>query len=461
MNTNGYTLTACGGVGNATGANFLLKTPKSSLLVDCGLVQGSQFAVDENRQAFPYEPSQVSYLFITHAHMDHIGRIPKLVRDGFNGAIYSTPETRELAALMLDDAVGLLEREAREKHLEPLYGRPDIARAMSLWKTVEYHTVLDVTPEVSVYFRDAGHVLGSAIIEMTLRGARQGSDMRIAFTGDLGNSPTPLLRDTEYVTDADYMVMESVYGDRNHEPKDVRDAKLKQVLSEAISRGGTVVIPAFSLERTQVILYEINELVLKHAMPPAPVFLDSPLAIKITAVYERFEKDFNAARAKEIAGGDDLFDFPGLRVVRNPQESEAIHQMKGAKVIIAGSGMSVGGRVLSHEAFYLEDPNATVLLVGYQVPGSLGRQIEEKKVKVNVGGKPVRVRARIEKISGYSSHKDSDHLVEFVSHALPKLKQIFIAMGENRSSAFLTQRLRDELGADAVVAEKVKPYDLV
>lgn len=453
----GYTLTACGGVGNATGANFLLKTPDFQILVDCGLVQGSQFAVDENRAEFPYKPLEISFLFITHAHMDHVGRIPKLVKDGFKGIIYSTPETKELAALMLDDAIGLLEREAQEKHLDPLYSREDIARAMALWKTIEYHVPFELSKNISVFLKDAGHVLGSCIIEMTLNDIHK----KIAFTGDLGNSPTPLLRDTEYVTDADYMVMESVYGDRNHEPKDERDARLKEILSTALNRGGTVVIPAFSLERTQVILYEIHNLVESKSIPSVPVFLDSPLAIRITAVYRAHEADFNEKIKDDVASGDDIFDFPGLRVVRSADESRNIHSIKSAKIIIAGSGMSIGGRVLSHEAFYLEDPNSTILLVGYQVPGSLGRQIEEKATHLTVAGRLMRVRSHIEKISGYSSHKDSDHLVEFVSHTAKTLKEIFIAMGENKSSAFLTQRLRDELGVNAVVAQKAKEYQLI
>lgn len=459
----GYSITACGGVGNATGANFLLKTPDTQILVDCGLVQGSHFAVEENREVFPYQPSEISALFITHAHMDHIGRVPKLVKEGFNGVIYSTSETKELAALMLDDAVGLLEREAKENGHDPIYSREHIGQALALWKTLPYHKPFEYSKDISVYIKDAGHVLGSSIIEMTLRGAGGGAGRMIAFTGDLGNSPTPLLRDTEYVTDADYMVMESVYGDRNHEPKDVRDERLKQILSESLRAGGTVVIPAFSLERTQVILYEINNLVEARLLPRVPIYLDSPLAIKITGVYRNHIEDFNLKIQGIIAKGDDIFDFPGLRTVHDHNESNAIHQTKGPKIIIAGSGMSVGGRVLSHEAFYLQDPSATILLVGYQVPGSLGRKIEEKAAKLTIMGQPVTVRARIEKISGFSSHKDSNNLVEFVSHASKggKLKTVFVAMGENKSSTFLAQRLRDELDVNAVVAEKVKEYQLL
>ncbi|MDO8579593.1 MAG: MBL fold metallo-hydrolase [bacterium] len=451
-----YSLVGCGGVGGPTGANFLLKTPKLSVLVDCGLIQGSHFAMQENETSFPYNPKEISFLFVTHAHMDHIGRIPKLVKDGFSGVIYSTIETRELAVYMLEDAEKLIAREASESHRESIYGREDVFHALSLWKTLPYQTSLDLSDIISVYLKDAGHILGSAIIEINLKEIGK----KIVFTGDLGNSPTPLLRDTEIVDSADYMVIESVYGDRNHEPKDVRDAKLHSVLVESLNRGGTVVIPAFSLERTQVILYEINELVEKKKIPRAPIFLDSPLAIKVTSVYRAHTENFNEKVRDIISGGDDIFDFPGLEVVRNPMESEAIHSRVGAKIIIAGSGMSVGGRVLSHELFYLSDPNATILLVGYQVPGSLGRRIEEHALNVSINGQNISVRAHIEKISGFSSHKDSNGLVDFVSHSAKTLKKVFVAMGENKSATFLAQRLCDELDVDAIVQEKGREYKL-
>ncbi len=452
----GYSLTGCGGVGSATGANFLVRTPEMNLLVDCGLVQGSKFATEENRSAFPYKAGEIAFLFVTHAHMDHIGRIPKLVKEGFNGIIYSTAETKELALLMLEDAQNLLAREAQEAGLEPLYEKGDINHAMTLWKTLAYHKNLEISPDVSAYFLDAGHILGSAIIEITLKGINR----KIAFTGDLGNSPTPLLRDTELVTGADYMVIESVYGDRNHEPKDLRDMRLEEILRETLSGNGTVVIPAFSLERTQVILHAINNLVETRKIPRVPVFLDSPLAIKVTQVYKKYVTDFNSRIQEQIARGDDIFDFPGLKIVRDHMESNGIHSMKAAKIIVAGSGMSVGGRVLSHESFYLEDPDATLLLVGYQVPGSLGRQIEERSKKVHINGKPITIRARIEKISGYSSHKDSNNLVDFVSHSASTLKTCFVAMGENKSAAFLAQRIGSELGVHAVMQEKNIEYPL-
>jgi metallo-beta-lactamase family protein len=418
------------------------------------LIQGSRENFEENLIDFTYDPSTIDYLLVTHSHMDHIGRIPKLVKHGFNGVIYSTLETKEITAFMLDDAQALMAREARERGTEPMYDKEHVTQALGMWKTIEYHEPFNLAPDVLVSYKDAGHILGSAIIEVTL------PTTKIAFTGDLGNSPTPLLRDTEFVTDAEYMVIESVYGDRNHESKELRSARFKAIISETLAKGGTVVIPAFSIERTQIILYELNNLIEGGLIPRVPVFLDSPLAIKVTSVYKRHIEEFNKKTQDVIKGGDDIFDFPGLKIVDGHQESQGLDGMKGSKIIIAGSGMSVGGRVLHHEIAFLDDPKSTILLVGYQVAGSVGRQIEERRSVIKINGTPVQVRARIEKISGYSSHKDSDNLVDFVSHALPKLKQVFVAMGETKSSAFLAQRLRSELGANAIIPERDRTYEL-
>lgn len=450
-------ITFYAGVGSVTGANFLFEVGDSRVLVDCGLIQGDKVAMRDNRSPFGYEPSSIDMLFITHAHLDHVGRIPKLVKEGFAGVIYSTPETMALARLILDDAVGLMTHEAQQENLPPLYGEEDVKKAFTLWQTIPYHSVREFK-NFSVYLKDAGHVLGSSMIEFTVQEGEK--KKKVVFTGDLGNSPTPLLRDTESIGGANYVVMESVYGDRNHEPKDERDAKLARVIQETIAKGGTLVIPAFSLERTQVILYEINKLVEAHAIPSVPIFVDSPLATKVTDVYQANTNLFNETAQAAIRKGDDLFNFPRLAYTESREASQAIDHTKGAKIIIAGSGMSVGGRVRHHEEIYLPDPRNTVLLVGYQTLGSVGRFLQEGAKKVNIGGKEVQVKAKIEVILGYSSHKDSDHLVEFAGTAQATAKKIFVVMGEPKASLFLAQRINDEVGVKAMYPERGVPYEL-
>jgi len=455
-------LTFCSGVGSVTGANFLLEITHESvtkkILVDCGLIQGEKVAQKENRDDFPYKASEIDMLFVTHAHLDHVGRIPKLVKEGFNGVIYSTSETMALAELILEDAVGLLKREATNDGLLPLYEEQDMRKAFTLWQTIPYHTEKMFKEGFSVFLKDAGHILGSSMFIFTIEGKK------ITFTGDLGNSPTPLLKDTEPISGADYVIMESVYGDRNHEPKDERRLKLEGIILDTIAKKGTLVIPAFSLERTQVILYEINKLVETKRIPIVPVFVDSPLATKVTDVYKASTELFNDRAKAEIRGGDDIFDFPKLSFTVNPDESRAIDHAGSPKIIVAGSGMSVGGRVVHHESIYLGDPKNTILLVGYQTLGSIGRYLMDGAKKVNIHGVEVEVNAKIETILGYSSHKDSDRLVEFVSTVNEKrhdsVRQVFVVMGEPKASLFLVQKIRDNLGINAIYPERLERYDL-
>ncbi len=456
--TNHLQLTCWGGVGTVTGANFLLEDSSTRILVDCGIVQGTVDADALNREPFPYNPKTIDFLFVTHAHMDHIGKIPKLIRDGFVGTIYSTPETRELASLMLQDAIRVMEMQSREKNIDPLYSPVHLTMALSLWQTIPYHTDTKINDNFSVYLKDAGHILGSSMYEVTYSGEK--GSKKIVFTGDSGNSPSPLLKDTEPITDADYLVMDSVYGDRNHEPKKERDQKFKQVVLDTISSKGALVIPAFSLERTQVVLYELNNLVEDGLVPSVPVFLDSPLGIKVTEIYKKLKKDFNAEVQGEIKGGDDIFNFPRLTITETSLESREIADTPNPKIIIAGSGMSSGGRVIQHEAHFLPDPKSTILLMGYQAVGTLGRSIQEKPARVEINGEIVPIRARVEMISGYSSHKDSDGLVGIVAGTAEKLKRVFVTMGEPKSSTYLAQRLHNELGVDAIYPERGKVYEL-
>jgi metallo-beta-lactamase family protein len=439
-------LTFCGGVGEVTGANFLLQVGEHKLLIDCGMVQGGEAAHASNYKPFPYNPTEINALIITHAHIDHIGRVPKLVKEGFAGPIYSTDYTKELAPIMLSDSARLIAQDAQHRNIEPLYVMPDVERALSQWQGGQYHKSFTILPGIEINYRNAGHILGSAMVEMTIG---EGNDKRkIVFTGDLGNTPSPLLPDTEVITDADYMVMESVYGDRNHPPAAERSQKLKEELKKGIERGGTVLIPMFSLEKTQELLHELNHLFNSGELKSVPVFLDSPMAQKVTEVYKHAGKEFNPAAQKEMKG-DDIFDFPGLINVQGREESETILASANPKIVIAGSGMSSGGRVVRHEQTVLPDEKNTVLFLGYQSVGTLGRQLVDGVKKVNAMGMWVKVRAHVTVVGGYSSHKDSDHLQEFVSHSAQTLKKVFVVMGETKTALFLAQRLRDFVNVKA------------
>lgn len=436
------------GTESVTGANFILESEKTSIMVDCGLSQGPNVSPenDPNRKPFAYNPGDVDFLIVTHAHTDHIGRIPKLIKDGFTGKIFSTKQTKEIAELMFEDALGLLENEARKYDVEPLYSKKNIDGALQIWETYDYHQEFDLNDEFSVLFKDAGHILGSAIVCVRHKNTAR----NIVFTGDLGNTPTPLIRNTEDITDADYLIMESVYGDRNHEGKELRKEKLREVLQKIIDRKGTLLIPVFSLEKTQVILHEMNDLIEGGKLTSVPVFFDSPLGIKLTDIYQKQYKNFNEKVQARIMAGDDIFDFPKLTRTFTREESESIRKTQGPKIIIASSGMSTGGRILYHEREYLPDPKNAILFIGYQVPGSIGRAIEEGAGQVKIDGQMVPIKAQIHTVSGYSSHKDSDGLLEFVANTAERVKKVFIVMGEPKSAMFLAQKLRDNLDVDAI-----------
>ena len=438
-----------GGVGSPTGANFMLEIGQEKILVDCGMTQGNSGADKLNNGPFSFNPSSIKTLFITHAHIDHTGLVPKLVKDGFKGTIYSTLETKRIAELLLMDSAKI----NGEKN-EALYNFSHVEKALSLWKTLRYHESQDFGG-FSVELFNAGHVLGSAMVKFNLPNGKTA-----LFSGDIGNYPSPLLKAIEQVPDVDYLLMESVYGDRNHEDKETRVAKLQEIIEQVIKCSSTLLIPLFALDRVQAILYELNNFFESKTLPEIPVFLDSPLAIKITDIYEEAIEQYNAEVQNEIRSGDEIFNFRKLRETASVRDSKAIAQIPGPKIILAGSGMSTGGRILSHEAIYLPDANNVILFVGYQAPGTLGRQIEEGMKEVVIDEKKIKVRARIERIDGFSAHADSDGLVDFANKNGKKSKKVFIAMGEPKSSIFLAQRLRDELGIDAFVPEAGKTYIL-
>jgi metallo-beta-lactamase family protein len=439
-----------GGTGSVTGANFMLKTNTKTFLVDCGLIQGNDEEEQKNWDTFLYNPASVDVLFVTHAHADHIGRIPKLVRDGFQGVIYSTDATRDLARAMFDDALSIAHFEEKRAGKKHFYEEKDVTSALSLWKTIPYHIPTEIGDGFSVYFKDAGHVLGSAIIEITR------NDKKIAFTGDLGNSPTPLLRPTENVTDANYLLIESVYGDRDHKDVGNRTEKLKRVILDTAKRGGALIIPAFSIERTQILLYELNELVEANEVSKMSVFLDSPLATRVTDIYKKYQNYFNETVQEDIDGGDKIFDFPGFQISETRDDSRRINSEPNPKIIIAGSGMSEGGRIMYHQKEYLSDPKSTMLIVGYQPVGGFGHALLNGAKEMHIFGEKVPVRAKIESVMSYSAHMPSSALQEFVAKAGEggALKRVFVAMGEPKASLFLVQRLRDYFGLDAIAPEE-------
>lgn len=433
-----------GAAGEVTGSNHILEGEGVNIMIDCGFFQGVKVCDDKNNQPFPYNPATVDAVFVTHAHLDHVGRIPKLMNEGFKGKIYSTPPTREIAKLMLEDTLNVIAREAKADGHEPLYHEDAVKKAFEHWEAIPYDQEVVFKDDLRIMFRDAGHILGSAMVEMTHNGKK------LIYSGDLGSSSV-LMPDSALLSNVDYLVMEAVYGDRVHEDLAERSNRLKAVVMETVARGGTLVIPAFSIERTQDLLFELNELVENNMIPEVPVFVDSPLAIKVTKVFSDSKSYFNKEIQDTISGGDDIFKFPKLRFTERSQDSIAIKDVPNPKIIIAGSGMSNGGRVMHHERNYLPDPKSTLLLVGYQAVGTMGRALQEGIKTVRIFDEDVPVNAKVVTLQGYSAHKDMNALLEFVTGMQDSVKKIFVVHAELGAGLFFAQRVRDYLGIDTRV----------
>lgn len=437
-------ITFHGGAGSVTGANFLVESGDVKFLVDCGLAQGRHNAEEDNWKPFAYSPADIPLLIVTHAHIDHIGRIPKLVKDGFRGKIISTEVTRAIAGPLLMDSMELLHHDAMKHGREDLYNEDDIKKALSLWEGVGYHEAREIGGGLSFEFLDAGHILGSAMVKLS----RGGKTM--VFTGDLGGGNSPLLAPYEKLGKVDYLLMESVYGDRTREHDEDHVSQLAEAIKNINKTGGTLLIPAFSTERTQDIIFEIKELFEKQKVPSMPVYIDSPLAEKVTDAYLEYPQYFSKELQERVKGGEKIFSFPEIHFIDSAESSRHISNPKGPKIIIAGSGMSNGGRVHGHEKSILPDKNSTLLIVGYQAAGSLGRRLAEGDRNVLIQDERIKVRAKVELLYGYSAHMDGAQLLDFASEVADSVKEIFVVMGEPSSSTFLAQRIRDYLGVKAI-----------
>ena len=471
-------ITFLGATKMVTGSNFLVEGAGKKFLVDCGMYQGGDRDEMQNHEPFAYDVNEIDFMLLTHAHIDHSGRIPKLYKEGYRNPVITTKATRDLCSIMLPDSGHIQEQEIEWRNrkrkregkepLPPLYTAQDGIDTMEVFKPVNYDEIIEIDPNIYVRFNDAGHMLGSAIIEIWVK--EDGKETKAVFTGDLGNNDIPLLSSPTMIETADYLVMESTYGGRLHMRNDDKANLFLNIVSETLDKGGTVVIPSFAVGRTQEILYELNNLKdtqegedfkKKYAtLMKAPVYVDSPLAISATEIFKENANLFDEETQAVIESGDNPLEFPGLQFTRTADESKALNEKNESSIIISASGMCEVGRIKHHLKHHLWDPNSTILFVGYQAPGTLGRRIVDGEKRVKIFGEEIAVNARIEYIEGYSGHADQEWLMNFVYSFITKPKHIFLVHGEPTGQEILKSKIVDEIGLPVTIPEYGQTYTL-
>lgn len=430
-----------GAAREVTGSCYYLETKKSKVLIDCGMFQGTNLAHSKNFEPFGFDVEKLDAVLLTHAHLDHTGRLPMLAKQGFKGTIYATPPTVGLTRLVLEDAEDIMDEQLRTSYIPKLYDKIDVDHIMRRFKTVDDHSALCLK-DLKIEFHNAGHIFGSAFLEI-----EDSTGKRVVFSGDLGNEKTPILKPKDNLVDCDALFIESTYGNRIHEDDSQRKKMLKSVLQETIKNKGVLLIPAFAIERTQELLYELNHLVENRLIPHAPIYLDSPMAIKATTVFDEYPEYYSKEAMHLITSGDELFDFPGLEKTLTRDESKVINQTKRPKIIIAGAGMMNGGRILHHLVRYLSDRKSTLLIIGFQARGTLGQKLYSGEKRVHVLSEDIEVRAKVASIGAYSAHADQKMLLNWFTSGPSLPKRTYCMHGEEATAAALATRITDETGA--------------
>jgi len=462
-------LTFLGAAGEVTGSQHLLETDTLRILLDCGLFQGRRADVYAKNRHFRCQPKQLDAVILSHAHIDHCGNLPGLYRAGFRGPIYCTPATADVAAIMLRDSLRIQEEDARylSRHadrdsppIEPLYVEEDVRGVTKLFETLDYSSWHELSPAMRLKFTEAGHILGSAVSQIDLED--HGEMRRIVFTGDLGRRGLPILRDPQPVEGCDVLITESTYGDSVHPPAEDLKARLLAIIERAEHDGGKVVIPAFSLGRTQQVLYFLHELSQSGKLPRMPVFVDSPLANRLTEVYQHHSELLDAAALRVFQRGKTLFDFPMLSCIESQKESLELNKREGPFVVIAASGMCENGRIRHHLKHSVDDERNTIVLIGFQAEHTLGRRIAERQPTLKIFDRLLPLRARVETLSGLSAHADANDFKWFFSKmsADSHIGRAFLVHGEPRPAQALATILHDLCDEDPTIPRLNESFDI-